>query len=145
MLKTTKIISPFIKDFLLSHGYSDESCVEAAGSAGSGRLYYRIKEYKRSSILQVNATVNEDFKNFVSFGKYFLTVLGSKFRYSAIATAFHFPFFLRNILSASNPKYAFVVVMEKGSRHNLKGAAFAARGTIEWMRDNTEYTKDSRQ
>ncbi|MBP6888307.1 MAG: hypothetical protein KBC21_01270 [Candidatus Pacebacteria bacterium] len=46
---------------------------------------------------------------------------------------------------ASNPKYAFVVVMEKGSRHNLKGAAFAARGTIEWMRDNTEYTKDSRQ
>ncbi len=40
-----------------------------------------------------------------------------------------------------NPKYAFVVVMEKGSRDNLKGAVFAARKTIEWMRDNTEYTK----
>jgi penicillin-binding protein 2 len=42
---------------------------------------------------------------------------------------------------ASNPKYAFVVVMEKGKRTNLKGAVFVARNTIEWMRDNTEYTK----
>lgn len=42
---------------------------------------------------------------------------------------------------ANNPRYAFVVVMEKGSRHNLKGAVFAARNTIEWMRDNTDYTK----
>lgn len=41
-----------------------------------------------------------------------------------------------------NPKYAFVIVMEKGSRNNLKGAVFAARETIEWMRDNTEYTKE---
>ncbi len=41
-----------------------------------------------------------------------------------------------------NPKYAFVVVMEKGSRDNLKGAVFAARKTIEWMRDNTDYTKE---
>lgn len=40
-----------------------------------------------------------------------------------------------------NPKYAFVVVMEKGSRDNLKGAVFAARQTLEWMRDNTDYTK----
>lgn len=74
MLRTTKLISPFIKEFLLSHGYSDESCVESAGSAGSGRLYYRIKQYKRSSILQVNAESNEDFKNFVSFGKYFHSI-----------------------------------------------------------------------
>ncbi len=40
-----------------------------------------------------------------------------------------------------NPKYAFVVIMEKGSRHNPYGAVFAARETIEWMRDFTEYTK----
>lgn len=40
-----------------------------------------------------------------------------------------------------NPKYAFVVIMEKGSRHNPYGAVFAAQETIEWMRDNTEYTK----
>lgn len=40
-----------------------------------------------------------------------------------------------------NPKYAFVVVMEKGSRNNLKGAVFAARQTLEWMRDNTDYMK----
>lgn len=40
-----------------------------------------------------------------------------------------------------HPKYAFVVIMEKGSVHNLHGAVFAARETIEWMRDNTDYTK----
>lgn len=40
-----------------------------------------------------------------------------------------------------NPKYAFVVIMEKGHVTNLHGAVFAARETIEWMRDNTEYTK----
>lgn len=40
-----------------------------------------------------------------------------------------------------NPKYAFVVIMEKGSVLNTHGAIFAARETIEWMRDNTDYTK----
>ncbi len=40
-----------------------------------------------------------------------------------------------------DPKYAFVVIMEKGSVKNLHGAVFAARETIEWMRDNTSYTK----
>ncbi len=40
-----------------------------------------------------------------------------------------------------NPKYAFVVIMEKGDVHNLQGAVFAAKETIEWMRDNTDYTK----
>ncbi|MDB5260247.1 MAG: penicillin-binding protein 2, penicillin-binding protein 2 [Candidatus Nomurabacteria bacterium] len=40
-----------------------------------------------------------------------------------------------------NPKYAFVVIMEKGSVHNLHGAIFAMRDTLLWMRDNTSYTK----
>lgn len=40
-----------------------------------------------------------------------------------------------------NPKYAFVVIMEKGGQHNPFGAVFAARETLEWMRDNTTYTK----
>ena len=40
-----------------------------------------------------------------------------------------------------NPKYAFVVIMEKGDRHNPFGAVFAARETLEYMRDHTEYTK----
>lgn len=40
-----------------------------------------------------------------------------------------------------DPKYAFVVIMEKGSVHNLQGAVFAMRETLEWMRDNTDYTK----
>lgn len=40
-----------------------------------------------------------------------------------------------------DPQYAFVVVMEKGDRNNPFGAVFAAKDTIEWMRDNTDYTK----
>lgn len=40
-----------------------------------------------------------------------------------------------------DPKYAFVVIMEKGKVTNLHGAIFAAKETIEWMRDNTSYTK----
>lgn len=39
------------------------------------------------------------------------------------------------------PKYAFVVIAEKGAVTNLHGAVFAARETIEWMRDNTDYIK----
>jgi hypothetical protein len=31
--------------------------------------------------------------------------------------------------------------MEKGGQHNPLGAVFAARETLEWMRDNTSYTK----
>ena len=40
-----------------------------------------------------------------------------------------------------NPKYAFVVVMEKGDRHNPYGAVFVMQDTLTWMRDNTGYTK----
>ena len=41
-----------------------------------------------------------------------------------------------------NPKYAFAVMMEKGSVHNLIGAAAAMRQTIDWMDRNTpEYFK----
>ncbi len=40
-----------------------------------------------------------------------------------------------------NPKYAFVVIMEKGDRHNPFGAVFAAKDVLEYMRDYTTYTK----
>jgi len=41
-----------------------------------------------------------------------------------------------------NPHYAFVVVMEKGSRHNTIGATFVMRQMIDWMQINTpEYLK----
>lgn len=40
------------------------------------------------------------------------------------------------------PRYAFVVIMEKGSRHNTVGASYVMRQMLEWMRDNTEYTKE---
>lgn len=40
-----------------------------------------------------------------------------------------------------NPRYAFVVIMENGGQHNPYGAVFAMRDTLEWMRDNTDYTK----
>ena len=40
-----------------------------------------------------------------------------------------------------NPKYAFVVVMEKGSRTNVFGAVGVMREMLLWLRDNTTYTK----
>lgn len=41
-----------------------------------------------------------------------------------------------------NPKYAFVMMLEKGSVHNLIGAAAAMRQTLDWMNENTpEYFK----
>jgi cell division protein FtsI/penicillin-binding protein 2 len=41
-----------------------------------------------------------------------------------------------------NPHYAFVVVMEKGSRHNTIGATFVMRQMIDWMQINApEYLK----
>jgi penicillin-binding protein 2 len=36
-----------------------------------------------------------------------------------------------------NPKYAFVVMLEKGSVHNLIGAAAAMRQQLDWMDANT--------
>lgn len=40
-----------------------------------------------------------------------------------------------------NPKYAYVVVMEKGSRHNVFGAVGVMHDMLLWLRDNTNYTK----
>lgn len=41
-----------------------------------------------------------------------------------------------------NPKYAFAILMEKGSVHNLIGAGAAMRETLDWMSINTpEYFK----
>lgn len=38
---------------------------------------------------------------------------------------------------SENPRFAFVVVMEKGSRSNLVGGAFVMRQLLDWMRLNT--------
>lgn len=41
-----------------------------------------------------------------------------------------------------NPKYAFVIIMEKGSRHNVIGGVAVFRRLIDWMAINTpEYLK----
>jgi penicillin-binding protein 2 len=41
-----------------------------------------------------------------------------------------------------NPRYAFAVVMERGSRHNLIGAGAVMRETLDWMNTHTpEYFK----
>jgi penicillin-binding protein 2 len=41
-----------------------------------------------------------------------------------------------------NPRFAFAVLMEKGSRSNIVGATFVMRSLLDWMTINTpEYTK----
>ena len=67
---SNEIVSPAIDCFLTSHGYSDYEVTPIAG-AGSGRKYYRIASDKRSSVLQVSASVDEDFKRFVDYAEAF--------------------------------------------------------------------------
>lgn len=43
------------------------------------------------------------------------------------------------------PKYAFVVVMEKAKRGNTFGAAHSMKDLLTWMRDNTDYTKTPKE
>lgn len=41
-----------------------------------------------------------------------------------------------------NPRFAFVIMMERGSRHNTIGATYVMRQLLDWMQQNTaEYTK----
>ena len=41
-----------------------------------------------------------------------------------------------------NPRYAFAVIMEKGSRDNLTGSIFVMRGLLDWMSQNApQYLK----
>lgn len=62
-----EIVSPAVKDFLLSHGYSADFEISTIAGAGSGRKYYRIASGERSCVLQVSASVDEDFKRFVDY------------------------------------------------------------------------------
>ena len=64
-------ISSKIKDFLLSHDYSENYTVSSIAGAGSGRRYYRIADGESSCVLQVSASVDEDFKRFVDYSTAF--------------------------------------------------------------------------
>ncbi|MBR2198884.1 MAG: phosphotransferase [Fibrobacter sp.] len=64
-------ISEKIKAYLSAHGYADDFSVESIAGAGSGRRYYRISSGERSSVLQVSAEVNDDFKKFVEYSQVF--------------------------------------------------------------------------
>lgn len=67
MLKEFENISLSVKKHLYNYGYTPTSSVEVAGSAGSGRGYYRVKEDLQTAIVQTNASADEDFKNYVQF------------------------------------------------------------------------------
>ena len=64
-------ISEKIKAYLSSHGYADDFTVDPIAGAGSGRRYYRLSSGDRSSVLQVSAEVNDDFKKFVEYSQVF--------------------------------------------------------------------------
>ena len=67
---SNEIVSPVIEKFLKSRGYADYEITPIAG-AGSGRKYYRIASAKQSAVLQVSASVDEDFKRFVDYAEAF--------------------------------------------------------------------------
>ncbi len=64
-------IAPKILRTLESKGFSANAKWTLAGSAGSGRKYFRVCEGEKTAILQTNASVGEDFEHFVSYGKSF--------------------------------------------------------------------------
>ena len=59
-------ISSKIIHTLESKGFSAKATWTLAGSAGSGRKYFRIREGEKTAILQTNDSANEDFEHFVS-------------------------------------------------------------------------------
>lgn len=64
-------VSSQILRVIESRGFSSSSTWTLAGSAGSERKYYRVSDGEKTAILQTNASANEDFEHFVSFGKSF--------------------------------------------------------------------------
>jgi len=71
MIQELPQISPKIRRSLESKGFSVNATWTLAGSAGSGRKYFRVSEGEKTAILQTNASANEDFEHFVSYGKSF--------------------------------------------------------------------------
>lgn len=71
MTPNTPQVSPAIQTALDARGFTDAASWELAGSAGSLRKYYRVSENGKTAILQTNASADEDFRRFVSFGKSF--------------------------------------------------------------------------
>lgn len=65
------IVSSAVNGFLLSHGYAADYEISNIAGAGSGRRYYRIASGKRSCVLQVSASVDDDFKRFVDYSTSF--------------------------------------------------------------------------
>jgi len=69
MLQTSQILSENVKKYLQSQGFIADSSIESAGSAGSGRKYYRVFTPKKSLIVQVNPSANEDFRNYADMSR----------------------------------------------------------------------------
>lgn len=62
-----EIVSPAVHEFLINHGYKADYEISNIAGAGSGRRYYRISSDKLSCVLQVSASVDDDFKRFVDY------------------------------------------------------------------------------
>jgi aminoglycoside/choline kinase family phosphotransferase len=69
MLQENQNISEKVKKYLLERGFTSDSSVEDAGSAGSGRKYYRVISKEKSLIIQVNPSANEDFRNYADLSR----------------------------------------------------------------------------
>lgn len=69
MLQDADFISPAVRKFLDAHGFSREADVASAGSAGSGRGYFRVSSGEKSVLVQTNPEANEDFFNYAQFSE----------------------------------------------------------------------------
>lgn len=87
-----------------------------------------VKEGMRESVTNGTAVgVNVPFVKIA--GKTGTAELGVKKEFVNSWTVGYFPY--------DNPKYAFVLLMEKGPRSNLYGATSVMRQVLDWMNENT--------
>ena len=66
-------LSPEILRYLRSEGYTGLAQVKlpSAGSAGSGRKYYRLQFAQRSYVLQQSFAADQDFHRFIQYAQVF--------------------------------------------------------------------------
>lgn len=88
-----------------------------------------VKEGMRAAVAEEYGTAKGlAFSQVAVAGKTGTAELGLTKEYVNSWTMGFFPY--------ENPKYAFVVMMEKGHKSNLTGATFAMRQVVEWMIKN---------
>lgn len=98
-------------------------------TADSAQNFQVVREGMRASVAEGGTAAGLNIPGFKIAGKTGTAELGSRKQFVNSWVMGFFPY--------DKPKYAFVVVMERGPAHNLVGATSVMRGVLDWMVQNT--------